>query len=237
MVTKIRQLLGKIIGAALAAVVQYSGTAALYLGTSTLLAAVLLTAIMSYLWNIDREKWYRALAILQGVELVEMQQAARDRAAEIGHEEVLERRAANLRREEFERDITQRAVFWQLPADEPPPPPPPPDDTEKIDAARKQADAEYDRIKSAGLAEMTRIIGSEMPPNKAKEVIRRLWKDGAMRRVLQVLTDMEEKPRGRILNAMQETNDEELKDLCEILQRIGDGEPAASALNEQTKEP
>ena len=234
MVTKIRQLLGRIIGAALAAVMQYSGTAALYFGTSTLLAAILLTIIMAYLWNTDRERWYRALAILQGVELADIQQAERDRAAEISYNAVLERRAEQQLQQDFDREMTQRAALWMLPSEEPPPPPPP-DDTEKISADRQRADAERARAESEGLAALTELIAG-MAPNKAKEVIRSLWKDGANKRVLKILNDMDEKPRKRILYAMQETKDEELKDLCEILQRIGDGQ-IPSVPNDETMTP
>jgi hypothetical protein len=47
-----------------------------------------------------------------------------------------------------------------------------------------------------------------------------------------MLLDMEERPRRRILYAMETSEDAELRDLCDILQRIGDGEPMLSMIND-----
>ena len=223
--------------AALAAALHNSGTAALYLGTSSLLAAILATVILAYAWDINKERWYRALAILQGIELDEIQQAERERAAEISHDDVIERRAERLRQLEYDQEITGRTSQYQLPPEDPKPlPPPPPSDNDRIDAYRQRVNADVARSRSDGLDEQVRIIEAGSP-GWAKEVIRKLWKDGANQRVLQILLAMEDRPRERILFEMQESNEEELKDLCEILQRIGDGEPMASLIENASKEP
>jgi len=223
--------------AALAVAMQGSGTAALYLCSSTLLAGILLAVIMSYAWGIDRERWFRALATLQGIELAEIQQAERDAAATISFEDQLERRAERMRREEFDREVTQRAGQWQLPPEEPRPlPPPPPSDADRIGAYERRVQADLAQSRSDGLAELTQIL-SRASPEWAKEVIRRLWQEGQNRLVLLALLDLEERPRERILFAMQETNAEELKDLCDILLRIAAGEPRTSILEEAAREP
>jgi len=217
--------------------IQNSGIAALYLCSATLLAGILLTAILTYKWDIDEQKWYRALAILQGIELAEIQQAERDKVAGITHDRVLTERAAQSRRDEFRQEITNRSTSLQLPPEDPKPlPPPPPSANDRIDAYEQRVKADIAKSRSAGLDEQTRLI-ENMRPDMAKEVIRKLWKDGFMQRVLQMLTAMEEKNQERILYAMRESDDEELKDLCEILQRIGDGEPMTSILEEAGKEP
>jgi len=236
----IRQKLGQYTKMALAAAMQGSGMAALYLCSSALLAAILTAVILTYTWDIDQTKWYRALAILQGIELAEIQQAERDRIAEMSFEEVLADRAGRLRQEEFRREITPRAFSFQLPPEEPGPPPPlPPSDNERISAYQQRVNADVARVTSDGFDEQTRLIENmaNRNPDQAKEVIRRLWRDGANQRVLQILLAMEDRPRERILFAMQETNDEELKDLCEILQRIGDGEPMRSIIDDASREP
>lgn len=223
--------------AALAVAMQGSGTAALYLGASTLLAAILLAAIMTYAWNIDRERWFRALAILQGIELAEMQQAERDAVAEISRGDVLERRAVWDREREFRQEIAEQVDRWRLPPEEPRPlPPPPPSDADRISAYEQRVQAGIDQSRSDGLALLTEIL-SAGSPEWAKEVIRNHWQEGHNRLVLQVLLDLEERPRNRILFAMQETNDEELRDLCEILLRIAAGEPRTSILAEAAREP
>ena len=233
----LRQKLGQYTRGALTAAMQGSGTAALYLCSSTLLAAILTTVILAYTWNIDRERWYRALAVLQGVDLTAIRQAEQDRIAEISYEDEITRRAERLRREEFDREIAGRTAQFMLPPEDPKPaPPPPPNDDDRIDAYVQRVNADRARWQSAGLDEQTRLIASAMP-DQAKEVIRRLWRDGAYQRVLQILLAMEDKPREKILFAMRETNDEELKDLCEILQRIGDGEPMTSVIDNAAQEP
>ena len=237
MFNTIRQKLGQYTRAALAAVMQGSGTAALYLGASTLLAAILLAVIMTYAWDIDRERWFRALAILQGVELAEIQQAERDAVAEISFEEVLERRAMWNREREFRQEITEQAVRWQLPPEEPAPlPPPPPSDADRISAYEQRVQRDIAQSRTEGLAELTQILGRGNP-EWAKGVVRELWQQGQNRLVLQALLDLEERQRERILFAMQETNDEELRDLCEILLRIAAGEPRTSILEEAAREP
>jgi len=237
MFNTLRQKLGQYSRAALAAAMQGSGTAALYLCSSTLLAGILLAVIMSYTWGIDRERWIRALAILQGVELAAIQQAEQDAAAEISREDVLERRAIWDREREFRQEITERAGQWQLPPEEPIPlPPPPPSDTERISAYEQRVRNAIAQSRTEGLALLTEIL-SAGSPEWAKEVIRNHWQEGHNRLVLQVLLDLEERPRNRILFAMQETNDEELRDLCEILLRIAAGEPRTSILEEAAREP
>jgi len=237
MFNTIRQKLGQLTGAALAAVMQYSGTAALYLGASTLLAAILTAAIVTYAWGIDRERWFRALAILQGVDIAEIQKAEREAAYDIGFEDSLERRAQRGLEDEFNREITQRAVQWQLPLGEPePPPPPPPSDADRISAYERRVQADIARSRTDGLAQLTDIL-TRANSEWAKEVIRRLWQEGHNRLVIDALLELEERPRERILFAMQETNDEELKDLCEIWLRIAAGEPRTSILEEAAREP
>ena len=222
--------------AALAAAMHASGTAALYLGTSTLLAGVLLATLLTFAWDIDSKRWYRALATLQGIELAEIQQAEREAAAAASFEDTIERRAERLRQDEFAREITGRTSQLQLPPEDPGPPmPPPPSDADRIGAYEQRIRDDRARAQSAGLDEQTRLI-ENMIPNQAKEVIRRLWRDGSERRVMDILLAMEDRPRERILFAMQETNDDELRDLCEILQRIGDGEPMRSAIDDAARE-
>jgi len=212
-----------------------SGTAALYLGTSTLLAVLLLVAYLIYAWDIDQQRWYRAMAVLQGIELDEIHQAEQRRAAEITYQMVLAERAERLRDNEFQQ-IRQMA-FSQPPPQEAPQAEPPyiPNEAERISAFEERLRRERARVQTEGLAEQTQII-ERMNPDQAKEVIRKLWQE-APQRVLQILMGMEERNRQKILYAMRESNDEELKDLCEILQRIGDGEPEASILKEAEKEP
>ncbi|MDR3234927.1 MAG: hypothetical protein LBT46_14915 [Planctomycetaceae bacterium] len=214
---------------------QAGGVGALYLGTATCCAAILLGLYLKYAWNIDKTKYYKMLAVAQGLDIDAQQKAAENRIAEMGYDAVLERRAERNRQAE-----TQSVMPIEQIAAEPVPEPPkvetPPvvDDSAKISAFEKRVKEYQDKARAAGLGEETRLL-ENMDPEQAKEVIRKLWKDGAMRRVLEMLLAMEEAKRGAILYTMQQDKAEELKDLCDILQRIGNGEPAASLIEEAAK--
>jgi hypothetical protein len=213
-----------------------SGTAALYGCTSLFLASVILGLYLKYAWQIDHAKWVKILAVAQGLELADIQQAVQDRIAEMSFDEVLERRAKRIREDEFQRDSIEKQIVVA-----PPPPveePKPDEKTAKADDSREKAFEKkvkdyLDQAKATGLAEETRLL-EKMEPEQAKEVIRRLWKDGAIQRVLTMLLAMEDKNRGEILYSMQA--DEELKDLCDILQRIGNGEPLSSVIEDAAKQ-
>ncbi|MDR2438171.1 MAG: hypothetical protein LBE12_02215 [Planctomycetaceae bacterium] len=212
-----------------------TGTLALYGCTSMFLAAVILGAYLKYAWQIDHEKWIKMLAIAQGFEIADIQRAVEDRIAEMSYEEVLEVRAKRTREDEFQRESVAQTIVIA-----PPPAETPVEEKKKaeqkddslIKAFEKRLAEEKKKANDAGIAEETRLL-EEMEPEQAKEVIRRLIKDGAMQRVLTMLLAMEEKNRGEILYAMQ--GEEELKDLCDILQRIGNGEPLTSLIDNAAK--
>ncbi|MDR3199680.1 MAG: hypothetical protein LBU34_17580 [Planctomycetaceae bacterium] len=211
-----------------------TGTTALYGCTSMFLAAIILGAYLKYAWQVDHEKWIKMLAVAQGFEIADIQKAVEDRIAEMSYEEVLEYRAKRIREDEFQQESIAKTTVIA------PPPPAPPIEEKKpeqkddsmIKAFEKRLAEEKKKANDAGLAEETRLL-ENMEPEQAKEVIRRLIKDGATQRVLTMLLAMEEKNRGEILYTMQ--GEEELKDLCDILQRIGNGEPLTSLIDNAAK--
>ena len=207
-----------------------TGTLALYGCASMFLATLLLGAYLTYAWNIDQTKRIRLLALAQGHDITDIQKAVEDRIAEMSYDQVLELRAKRLREEEAKKMSSEAEVTELLLADE-----------KKINAElkkiRKEREAfdkyvkDYqDRARSAGLAEETRII-EEAEPEFAKDVILRLLRErGATQRVLTMLMAMDEKNRSEILYAMQ--GEDEQKELIDLLQRIGDGEPMSKVLEE-----
>jgi hypothetical protein len=212
-----------------------TGMLALYGCTSMFLATVILGAYLTYAWQIDHEKWIKMLAVAQGFDVAEIQQAVEDRIAEMTYEEVLELRAKRTREDEFQRESVGRTIVVAPPSVETPAEekkPEPKKEDSMIKAFEKRLAEEKKKANDAGLAEETRLL-ENMEPEQAKEVIRRLVKDGAMQRVLTMLLAMEERNRGEILYTMQ--GEEELKDLCDILQRIGNGEPQTSLIDNAAK--
>jgi hypothetical protein len=230
MLNSILKKVSQLSKAALTTVMQGSGATALYLCTSTFLAAILLAAYLAYAWDIDKEKWYKAMAILQGQDVSEMQQAAQDRIVDMSYDEVLARRAERLRTNEFQ-EVRQQAAALPLPPEDPKPEPPPPapNDAERISAFDKHVKAEMDKLRTAGRDELTRLIEDKgMDVDQAKEVLRKFWKDGYKDLVLMTLLDMADKRRGEILYSFQQDEPDELKDLNEILKDISDGKPMTS---------
>jgi hypothetical protein len=241
MVTRILNLLKSLPGLAMQGsrlALLGSGTAALYFGASTLLATILLSTLLAYKWGITPEKLYKAYAMLRGDDITEMQEAAAEHIAGMGYDKTLEERVKRILDEGYHRESAQQIDSFTLPPEDlKPGPPPPPSTAERIDAYERRIRGDLAKAQAAGLDEETRLLEDKnLDPAQAKEIIRKLWKDDP-NRVLTMLLAMSDKRRGEILYAMQQTNAEELKDLCEILQRIGDGEPRASIIKEAAKEP
>jgi len=209
-----------------------TGTVALYGCTSLFLALLLLGAYLKYAWQIDGVRWAQIVALAQGHDIFGLHEKVEQAIAEMSYEEVLQIRAKRLRDEEFARE-TGGQPSDTLPADE-----------IKINAKLqeiKDSRAAFDKYvkdyidktKEAGLAEQTRLI-EEAKPECAKDIILGLIKDhGAVERVLTMLLRMDDEVRGKILYRMQK--EEELKELCNLLQRIGNGEPLAKVLEEAKK--
>ena len=205
-----------------------SGTAVLYGCTSLFLASLLLTAYLKYAWRIDNAKWVQMLAIAQGHDLFGLREKVEQRIAEMSFEEVLQVRAKRLREEEFAGQVGQPSET--LPGDEL-------KINEKLKEIKDRREAfdkyvkdRLDEYKETGLAEQTRLI-EEAKPEMAKDIILGLIKDhGAVERVLVMLLRMDDRRRGEILYRMQK--EEELKELCNLLQRIGNGEPFAKVIEE-----
>jgi len=206
-----------------------TGTVALYGCTSLFLASLLLCAYLKYAWRIDNVRWAQIVALAQGHDIFGLHEKVEQAIAEMSYEEVLQIRAKRLRDEEFARE-TGGQLANTLPADE-----------IKINAKLqeiKDTRAAFDKYvkdwidkqKEAGLAEQTRLI-EEAKPEFAKDMILRIIKEyGDVERVLTMLLRMDDDRRGAILYRMQK--EEELKELCNLLQKIGNGEPLVKVLEE-----
>ena len=205
-----------------------TGTVALYGCTSLFLASLLLGAYLKYAWQIDDVRWAQLVALAQGHDIFGLNEKVEQRIAEMSFEEVLQIRAKRLREEEFAGQIGQ-------------PPETLPADVAKVNAILKEIQdsrtafdkyvKDYlDSTKETGIVEETRLI-EEAKPEMAKDIILGLIKDhGAVERVLIMLLRMDDQRRGEILYRMKK--EEELKELCNLLQRIGNGEPLAKVIED-----
>ncbi len=207
-----------------------TGTLALYGCASMFLATLLLGAYLMYAWNIDKNKRIMLLALAQGLDVAAVQQAVEDRIAEMSYDQVLELRAKRLREEEAKGVSSERPVNELLLAD-----------GQKVNAelqkirSEREAFERYvkdwqERNRAAGLAEETRLL-EEAEPEWARDRILELLRDqGATERVLTMLMAMDEANRSAILYSMQ--GGPEQKELVDLLQRIGNGEPMAQVLED-----
>ncbi|MGL4593765.1 MAG: hypothetical protein ACRCUY_03435 [Thermoguttaceae bacterium] len=214
-------------------ILRITGTLALYGGASMFFAILLLSGYLKYAWNIDNTKWMQMLAIAQGLDISDIKKAVEERVAKMSYDDVLQIRAKKLRENEFSGLSLDENVTQKLLADE-----------KKIDAKLKQIDLRekafkktmqdaLDKSKAAGLAEETRLI-ENADPEFAKDIILGIIKDsGDTNRVLTMLLSMDEAKRGGILYEM--TKQDELKELCNLLQRIGNGEPLSTVIADAQK--
>ena len=206
-----------------------SGVVALYGCTSLFLASLLLAAYLKYAWRIDGVRWAQIVALAQGHDVFGLHEKVEQRIAEMSFEEVLEIRARRLREIESAELIGSQPPATQV------------GDEARLNAKLKEiTDARsafdqyvkdrLDKAQEAGLLEQTRLI-EEAKPEMAKDIILGLIKDhGAVERVLTMLLKMDDRRRGEILYRMQK--EEELKELCNLLQRIGNGEPLSKVLED-----
>ncbi len=218
-------------------ILNITGMLALYGAASMFLATLLLGTYLMYAWNIDKTKRIRLLALAQGLEITDIQKAVEDAIAKMSYDQILEERAKRLRQEEAQGMSSDQSVSDLLSTD-----------AQKIDAELKKIRAEresfdkyvkdkLDQARTAGIAEETRIL-EEAKPEYARDVILSLIRDnGATQRVLTMLMAMDEANRSKILYAMGA--EPERKELVDLLQRIGNGEPLISVLEEanQNKNP
>lgn len=211
-----------------------AGLFGVYFCASMFLAMLIVGTYIKFAWGIDKNKWNMAVATLQGYDTLAIKQAIKERIQEMSYDEVLKIRAERLRKEEATENIDTSVVTVAASLDE-----------RRIDEKllaieqrKKDFDEslkkQLDKAKSEGMMEFTRSIEA-MEAEAAKDVILRLIKDhAATERVLIALLAMEEKKRDEIYAAMQ--GEEELKELCILLQRIGDGEPMRKVLEDAEKQ-
>ncbi len=207
-----------------------TGTLTLYGCASMFLAALLLGAYLIYAWDIDKTKRIRLLALAQGHDITAIRKAVEDRIAEMSYDEVLEIRAKRLREEEAQGMSSDREIGSLLSAD-----------SKKIDGELKKIRSEreafdryvkdwQDKNRAAGLAEETRLLAEAEPEWARDRILELLREHGATERVLTMLMAMDEENRSAILYSME--GGPEQKELVDLLQRIGNGEPMSKVLED-----
>ncbi|MDR3108640.1 MAG: hypothetical protein LBU65_02985 [Planctomycetaceae bacterium] len=217
-------------------ILRISGVFTLYFCTSLLFAFALLGTYLMFAWKIDSTKMNRMLALAQGYDVMEherrVQEEVEKRIADLTSEQVLNLRAERLRNEEFMRDqnsggseiiisegrkigdeikelTTQRRNFEQ-----------------RLIDLKKQAE-------EAGFQSETQMI-AKMNPELAKQALLKILKmTGGVERVIMMFRGMDVSDRRKIIAKFQE--EPELDELVKVLQKIGDGEPEATLIDDAKK--
>jgi len=212
--------------------VALSGITALYLCTSILFAVVLLAALLTYSWGIDRGRLYQMLALAQGVDIFQteahLREAVEARVAELTWEEIRAIRAARDRDMEFEQIVTGRTPDIAMA------------DARRLEEQRRELMAIARNFENRLLDEeearrnpdLQEAISSleRLDEALAKNALVEMIDRGEIEMVVRMVRGMQPTRRADILNEM--TTDDELQHLVDILQKIALGAPIDEIIEE-----
>jgi len=208
-----------------------------YFGLATLIAQAAVFAYLGIAYGVDRDKALQIFAVLQDVDLLEMRrEAEREREQvspeQVSYQQIMEARARNVFYLQLREDALQNGL-GQL------------DYEQRRLAGQKK---EFDLVRAtfqkqlldmqegaiaAGM-ENLRLKLESIKPLEAKNQIAEMLKDGRLDQVVVLLADMPSIKSAKIMSEFK--TDAEIKQLYEILQRIGEGYPeydlAADALSQ-----
>jgi hypothetical protein len=137
---------------------------------------------------------------------------------------------------DYLRDVVRPSESFKLPPPPPPPPPPPsPTLDELYKALQDKVAADIAKSKAEGLAESIRTF-ENADSDQAKDILMQHWKDGKTQLVLDIFNGMDDKRKDKIIAAFRTTNDEELKVINEIMQKIAAGEPKTSMIQKAAED-
>lgn len=217
-------------------IISLSGTIALYLFASLFLATVILGLVLKYAWNVDRTKMMQMLAIAQGADLynseAKMREAVEERIASMTFEEVLAKRTER----DLDRDFATTGsgsmgdtVMHEIRTIE--------DKMKSQQAVHANFERRLKQVRddaqSLGIREVTQMI-ERLEPDLGKRHIKEMIDKGQYARVIAILRGMQITPRSDLLNEM--TQDEEVKNLAVIFQKLADGDPEEAVVQEAEEE-
>ncbi len=200
---------------------------------ATLLAQIVILGYLGLSWQLDREKIVQMLAIGQGIDLFAAQKEAQSDEEEVAPEEPsyqdwIDRRATLFRDLELREQALDNAVARlnverrQLA-----------DDQKTFvrirEAFQTQLAASKAEAEGQGIETLGSILES-IKPQQAKDQILDMLENDEMDKVVVLLNAMTGSKRAKVIAEFK--SETESKKVSEILRRIGEGEPVASAAEE-----
>ena len=211
---------------------EISGAAVLYLAASLFIAQLLLFAYLAYAWKIDKNKLTQMYATAQGVDMAadkeKLRKEIEDRIQQMSYDEILENRVSRDVRVDYANargGLTEDALLAEIRRLE--------DQKAQFNEVMKNFEKRVADVKeqaqTAGFNELVMMMQS-LQPELAKKQMILMINNNEQDRVVLMLRAMDEKPRKKLINALQ--TDEEVDELSDILRRVGDGEPESRAGDE-----
>ena len=212
------------------------GIGTLYFAASMFFAQTLLFTYFMFAWGIDRDRMNQIVATAQGYDLYKMQEETRreqiDRIQQMTYDAVLSERANRGTQSDMETarsGVLQDSVLAEIRQFE--------DQKRRFQEIvrnfeKRLADVEKERA-SAGFTELVTKL-SERKPDLAKKDIMKMIDDKREDQVVNILKAMEEGPRKKLLNTLQD--DDEIDKLADIFRRIVDGEPEKQMISDTRDE-
>jgi len=197
-----------------------------YFCLATLIAQAAVFAYLGVTYGIDRDKALQLFAVLQDVDLFEMRrEAEREREQvspeQVSYEQVLEARARKvfhlqLREDALKSGLDQLAYEQRRLSNE----------KKEFELARAAFQKQLTDLQEGAIAtgmENLRLKLESIKPLEAKNQITQMLKDGRLDQVVVLLANMQSIKAAKIMSEFK--TDAEIKQLYEILQRIGEGYP------------
>ncbi len=199
---------------------------------ATVIAAAALIAFYAHSWNVDRERFVQAMAILQGKSpesLLPPPPPKKEHDAEQpAYEQFLV--AQGLKARDLEqREMTLRRNLRQMQeeldriADE----------KKRVQAVRDDLQAKLDeqstKVSAAGTENVLQMLQT-LKPKQAKELLAQRLDKGDIDVVVRLLSDMADNKRAKIIAEFKEKS--EMEQIGNVLNRIRQGQPTAEMLDD-----
>ena len=200
---------------------------------ATVISAVVLIAFYAHSWKVDRERFVQAMGILQGKSpesfLPPPPPKKEADAEQPSYEQFLA--AQGLKARDLEqREMTVQANLAQFQKElnnivE---------EKKRVQAVRDDLQAELEKLNASasaeGIATVSQTLQS-LKPKQAKQLLAQKLGKGDFDVVVKLLTSMPDSKRAKII-AEFNNNDDDMRQIGEVLDRIRQGQPTAGIVDE-----
>lgn len=204
-----------------------------YGAAATMMAAVIMTCYLWSTWHIDRGRLIQMLAIAQGLDLFQAEAETTSEDSEISTEQPSMQQIINARLSK-DRDLTMREMALQKGNEQlrvelrrvv--------QQTEAYDRLKQDFETRLAHLKEGAQADGRAVVGltlQTLEPDQAKLFLLEMLEKEETEDVVLLLTSMDERRRGGIIEAFQ--TPDEIAKIAEVLRLIRQGYPEAAMADE-----